>query len=85
MLVEEQKECIGPGIFMGDAIDPIVCAEACKGKSTMFIHGRKEVGEYGCFCEILARPYGLCGSISQPAYNLYKYGMRKTKCIFYER
>ena len=73
-IFEEQKECDGPGIFMGDAIAPSLCADACRDKSSMFIHGRKENGEYGCFCESQAKSNGICFVTSHSSYNLYQFG-----------
>ena len=49
-----KMECAGAEKLIGNFADIARCADACKGISTMFIHGRKVENDNPCFCEISA-------------------------------
>ena len=52
-IVGRKKECRGTEEFIGNFADIARCADACKDRSSMFIHGIRSEGENGCFCETI--------------------------------
>lgn len=77
-----KMECAGTEKLIGNFADIARCADACKGISTMFIHGRKAENENACFCEISALGNGTCIPKKSPNYNLYRYGDKGNERFF---
>ena len=75
-LIGRKKECRGAAEFIGQFPDIARCADACKERSSMFIHGIKSEGESSCFCETSAMANGTCNMIDEPNYDLYGYGSK---------
>ena len=72
-IVGRKKECRGTEEFIGNFADIARCADACKDRSSMFIHGIRSEGENGCFCETSALSDGTCDIKDEANYNLYSY------------
>ena len=79
----EQQECSGAEVGGGSFSDVNDCAEACKGKSSMFAFGTNDFGTTRCYsgnnkgcsclCETSATN-GNCKVVSHSGYRLYRYG-----------
>ena len=78
----DKKECTGTEVYpktpMVQNIE--ICAQSCKGISSMFLLGTNDFrtnrcDEIGCacICETAANPDGTCNMVDNKGYRLFKY------------
>ena len=89
-LVAEKKECGGSETNMGWKRTVADCANACRGKASMFTYGTNDFGTNKCllpcrgckcFCET-ASSSGTCNEeLNHDGFRLYKYENDGSKCF----
>ena len=89
-LVAEKKECGGSETNMGWKRTVADCANACRGKASMFTYGTNDFGTNKCllpcrgckcFCET-ASSSGTCNEeLNHDGFRLYKYETNGSNCF----
>ena len=90
-MVAEKKECGGSETNMGWKRTVADCADACRGKASMFTYGTNDFGTNKCllpcrgckcFCET-ASSSGTCNEeLNHDGFRLYKYENNGSNCLF---